>query len=258
MKRFAWVLMVGLLAPPMTARAACTSVEVFIGDDCFLAYTSALARIPPAPPVGVDATGGLEVEAELTTLFGSAHAIAASGVLKALAINSGTTPAAVAAFGDTIFMSAPGILTFGVTAEGTLIGNAGGEMRLDITGGGSRTTELEHGMTTTSVIAFSPDFTPETFPSTWANTCSILFGHDFCGIASIEARLSVFAHDFGEADFFNTANFEIGLPPGVTAYSASGLFPGTLAFSVPEPASLALVGLGLAGMAIGRRWRTLK
>jgi hypothetical protein len=52
------------------------------------------------------------------------------------------------------------------------------------------------------------------------------------------------------ADFSNTATITITAPNGVTVESGSGVFPGTVPASVPEPGSLSLAIAGLASVSL--------
>ena len=62
-------------------------------------------------------------------------------------------------------------------------------------------------------------------------------------------------------DFSHTVTTGYVGPSGTTTFSASGLFPGTVALStlqpsVPEPATLDLLLLGLSGLAVSRKRKT--
>lgn len=81
-------------------------------------------------------------------------------------------------------------------------------------------------------------------------TFSFQPGQDFSWIARLRAGANSYNvpvnANIGSAfaDFLVRVSYEG--PPGTTTYSASGVFPGTLAGPVPEPGSLALIGAGLA------------
>jgi hypothetical protein len=54
------------------------------------------------------------------------------------------------------------------------------------------------------------------------------------------------------ADYSNTASISLQAPPGVTVFSSSGVFPGT----VPEPGSMSLSIAGLVSLALLARFRS--
>jgi PEP-CTERM motif len=57
---------------------------------------------------------------------------------------------------------------------------------------------------------------------------------------------------FGLVDFGNTLKIDIVLPEGVTMHSDSGVFPFRRETAVPEPATLGVLGGGLAGLGAAR------
>lgn len=71
---------------------------------------------------------------------------------------------------------------------------------------------------------------------------------------TLGAELASFDETFSHFSFANTAGFEFGeLPPGTTWTSGSGFFLQGEPNGVPEPTTLALIGLGLAGIGAARR-----
>ena len=62
------------------------------------------------------------------------------------------------------------------------------------------------------------------------------------------------AGDIASADFYNTIQASYIAPSGATTYSASGVFPGTLALplAVPEPEGVLLFAIASAAFAFGR------
>lgn len=89
-------------------------------------------------------------------------------------------------------------------------------------------------------------------------------GGDFEWMFTLEtsAKLDVAYENTGIVlDFSHTLNVDFEAPPDVDVYSASGVFPHTLAATdpgnaVPEPASLALFGAGIAGVFSWRKRRS--
>lgn len=59
---------------------------------------------------------------------------------------------------------------------------------------------------------------------------------------------------FGLVDFGHTLKVDIVLPDGITMRSDSGVFPYRRETDVPEPATLGVLGAGLAGLGAARCW----
>jgi hypothetical protein len=70
---------------------------------------------------------------------------------------------------------------------------------------------------------------------------------------SLHLNMGIFA--VGPADFANTATFSMLLPTNATFTSESGVFLSESQSTIPEPASIALLGLGFAGLSFSRRRR---
>lgn len=75
----------------------------------------------------------------------------------------------------------------------------------------------------------------------------------FKSAPSLHLNMGLFAA--GPADFANTATFSMLLPASATFTSESGVFLSSSQSVIPEPASIALLGLGLAGIGFSRRRR---
>lgn len=72
---------------------------------------------------------------------------------------------------------------------------------------------------------------------------------------SLQVQLTAWANLGDIADFSNSAHLSLRLPDGVTMRSSSGVFLDSTnsGAAIPEPGSLALLGISLAGLAVRRR-----
>ena len=93
-----------------------------------------------------------------------------------------------------------------------------------------------------------------TSPNLSFNVSVPLNGHDPTFEFAANLNINPFSSlgQIFNADYSNTASISLQAPPGVTVFSSSGVFPGT----VPEPGSLSLSFAGLVSLALLARFRS--
>ena len=141
------------------------------------------------------------------------------------------------------FFSAPGgpslfTVTFGVNVHGVI--TPGG-----LNGAGFASVSLKLGAPTGGMIFSAPG----TYSEIVSITTTVTAGQ----LLNLDATLSTGLVANGRTvDFSNTATAFLILPTGVTFTSQSGVFLTQTPTAVPEPATILLLGSGLAGTAAKR------
>ena len=116
---------------------------------------------------------------------------------------------------------------------------------------GSTTIHEEHVLTT---IACVGGYTSCTSGSVVNESGQIAFSIQ-PGDLFLQESITGYATMGGTTDFSHTGTLSLTLPEGVTYTSRSGSFLSQVA-TVPEPSTLALLGISLAGLGFGRRKKT--
>ena len=188
-----------------------------------------------------------------SALSGSALSIAsaslASGQLRAYALAQiGQNSFKQEAFAQAFFSDDVTLFYQGLPVS--VIGNGGvGEIRLNLHG--SRSTDLLDAFASLEISALDGRSTgyAEARDLHGGESLVIQFDAPF----HFFARLNVGADDGQWGDFGSTAQLSVSLPAGYTFGSSSGVL--LTASAVPEPATFALFGVGLAALAAMRRRR---
>ncbi len=215
-----------------------------------------------ACPTVVNATGQDTTPLTFSDQYGAIFAQAGYGVLKASVDSSysGTpgggfismsTGSSLAQFSDTVTLgglSGPQEVTVVLHFEGTL--GASGEETQGTSA--SMTVSLTVNGQNTALVADFFGNLPELQASAGGPALTATFTLDYGVPISLEALLQVSGTFGGFAHFGNTATLEFLVPAGTTILSGAGAEYQATTVAIPEPATFALLVLGLAALSATR------
>lgn len=242
------LLAILLLSGPLARASLLSSISYFsCGTTC---------------PTVVNSTAQDTTTLTFSDQYGSIYAQAGYGVLKASVDSSYTgapgggftsisTGSSLAQFSDTVTLgglSGPQEVTVVLHFEGAL-GAAGEETQGT---SASMTVSLTvNGHNTALVADFFGDL-PAPLASASGPALTATFALDYGVPISLEALLQVSGTFGGFAHFGNTATLEFLVPEGTTILSGAGAEYLATTVAIPEPATYALLMLGLAALSSTR------